>query len=289
MPKLSSAPTLIKCHGRSFFAANVFGVHARDFINKTKERYETGVLCPPLSERHVDMIYQLLLPLNQDLCPDLNCNTEDQIRTKSWENAWKNIIAEYKQEGRILTGKEIEQAKQDVFSAYRHKIIQLSTFSPYGHQTLEIDEIHIQEYLICISNCMSHYSSKEAYTHLHHHFMHEFKNHFWLDLQMLSRYLHINQRSAYLKKFEEILSRKSIKFLGDEPITHLFKAITKDREFLKKLPLFIEESPILRDFLINYPDKRQRDEVLTTAMYELLDQGIDLFSIQSMMKKTMMN
>ncbi len=272
----SCTPKLVHNNAHKMHSSNGLGYQATDFINLARDRYKSGELAPPITGRKVQSIYTLFEQLNQDLTGNETGDEVEQQRAKRWNNYWHNAIVDLNNEGKHLTQDALEKVKTDILMAYRQRIILNCEFKPKGLATHEIDEIRAQEFLQQINQHFAHLTPFENYEHIFNKLVQDFEKDLWLDIQALSRYLNIKQQTEYVKKFEEIISRKTVEFIGNFAITKIFTEITKDREFLKQLPMLLEKGETLRKFIVHFPDKKKRDSLLTASIYEIFNgKGLD--------------
>ncbi len=272
----SCTPKLIRNNEHHMHSSNGLGFQATDFINLARDRYRSGELSPPITGRKVQNIYTLFEQLNLDLTGNETGDEIEQQRAKCWNTYWHNALIDLKKEGKHLTQDELEKVKSDILMAYRQRIIQYCEFKPKGSSTHEIDEIRAQEFLQQINQHFAHLTAFENYEHIFNKLLQDFEKDLWLDLQALSRYLNIKQHAEYVKKFEEMLSRKTVEFIGNSAITKIFTEVTKDKEFLKQLPMLLEKGDSVRKFIVHFPDKKKRDTLLTASIYEIFNgKGMD--------------
>jgi hypothetical protein len=187
--------------------------------------------------------------------------------------------------------------KDNILTAYRQKIITLCQFHPKGQDTDEMDEMRAQEYLQNINHLYDNYTAFEAYDFTIKKLIYDFEKDLWLDVQSLSRLLNTAHHSDYVKKFEEMISRKSVEFLGPTAMIRIFSEVTKDKEFQKQLPFLLEKGDKLKQFLTHFPDKKKRDKLLTSSIYEIFNdkqkeytnavQDKHINTIQSIMQTTL--
>ncbi len=270
-PQCTVAPFLIDSHEQKINSLNELGLHAKEFITHAHERYQIGVLAPPLTEEKVKQIYDFLTPLNVDLIGNPQGTAFEQQRAREWDQHWCELITHVNNEGHQLSTDEIKKIQEDILKAYRQKIIQHCVFKPKGKKSDKVDEVRVQEYLISISNCLAYYNPTDAFTYLYEKYFADFESDLRFDIQTLSRYLNISQRTEYVKKFEEILSRKTVEFVGSQTISCLFEEMTKDKEFIKQLPYLLEKGQMLKNFILNYPDKNKKNSVLSASIYEIFN------------------
>lgn len=247
------------------------GTKAYEFIQQAKQRYHHGELSPPINLRTMRSIYERYDELNIDLIGNENGVELEQKRAKEWNTYWHNVLAEFQREGRNITDNEINKVKKDILTAYRQKIISLCVFEPKGPTSHTLDEMRVQEYLQTINQYYDYHSPFEAYDLMLVNLVHDFEKDLWLDIQSLSRLLNTAHYKHYLKKFEEAISRKAVEFLGSAASIRIFTEITKDKEFLKQLPLLLEKSDKLKQFISNFPDKKKRDKILNATIYEIFN------------------
>ncbi|MBS0286613.1 MAG: hypothetical protein JSR17_04915 [Proteobacteria bacterium] len=260
------SPYTIDVNNHPLAAVNEFGQAASHFIAHCKEYYAQGDFSPPLTEAKVQTIYGLLFPLNTDLCGAHDGNAFEKKRAKEWDTYWSKVIHELNNEGQQIKLEELTKVQQDLLAAYRFKIILRCSFKENS-----MDDIRIQEFLESVNSCMANFSPKDAFVYLYQKFTNDFEMDMGLDLQTLSRHLSTNQRVEYLKKFEEILARKSLLFVGNTALTRLFEEITKDKEFLKQLPLLLENQSALGEFIRTFPDNHKRNALLSASIYEIFN------------------
>ncbi len=255
-------PLLIDNHEKHLQSTNELGAHALAFISLAQERYQLGMLSPPLNAQNIAKIFEFLLPLNKDLTGCLNGEDFEIQRAHEWNTHWSNLITTIHNEGHQLTIDEISLVQNDILCTYRQKIIQHCSFKPKGADTFEVDDIRVQEYLSSINQCIGVFSPTDAFEHLHAKYLMDFENDLGLDIQALSRYLNTQQQTEYLKKFEEIICRKAYTFVGEAASTKLFKEMTKDSEFIRQLPSLIEKSQAFKNFILHYPNPIRSEQHL---------------------------
>lgn len=260
------SPYAIDVNNHPFSAANEFGPHAAHFIQHCKTYFSQSDFSPPLTEAKVQTIYALLGPLNKDLCGAHDGTDFEKNRANEWDNYWASVIHEFANEGQQISYEELTKVQQDLLAAYRFKIILQCSF-----ESPSIDDVRIQEFLQAVNSCMQNYSAQEAFGYLYQKFTNDFEMDLALDMQTLSRHLNTRQKTEYLKKFEEILSRKSLRFVGEAALTRLFEEATKDKEFLKQLPALLEKGSPLNEFISTYPDNHKRNALLSASLYEVFN------------------
>jgi hypothetical protein len=249
----------------------ILGSYASDFIQHAKLRFENGEISPPISLRTVQALYTYFDQLNIDLIGNLNGNAYERQRAKEWNSYWHNVVAEFQREGKKLDEEELTKVKNDILTAYRQKIITLCRFQPKGPDSDEMDEMRAQEYLQKINLHYDNHTAYEAYDIILKKLINDFEKDLWLDVQSLSRLLNTAHHSDYVKKFDEMISRKTVEFLGPSAFNRIFSEITNDKEFLKQLPLLLEQGENFKHFIIHFPDKKKRDKLLTASIYEIFN------------------
>ncbi|MBI2792031.1 MAG: hypothetical protein HYX61_08735 [Gammaproteobacteria bacterium] len=249
----------------------ILGSYASDFIQHANQRFTNGEISPPITLRTVQAIYTYFDQLNIDLIGNLNGNAYEKQRAKEWNTYWHNVVAEFQREGKKFNQEELTKVKNDILTAYRQKIITMCNFHPKGQESDEMDEMRAQEYLLSINQLYDSLTAYEAYDFILKKLINDFENDLWLDVQSLSRLLNTTNHSDYVKKFDEMISRKTVEFLGSTALNRIFSEVTNDKEFLKQLPLLLEKGEKLKHFITHFPDKEKRDKLLTASIYEIFN------------------
>ncbi|MGD9592810.1 MAG: hypothetical protein AB7V32_09850 [Candidatus Berkiella sp.] len=269
-PRSTVVPLLIDNHEHQLEQVNTLGPKALDFIKHAVQHYQRGAFSPPISKEKIAQIYDLLLPLNLDLTGYDNGTAFEKQQATHWEKHWCELMKTINDEGHQLTTDELKKVKNDILCAYRFKIIQHCAFKSKGSNTDPLDDVRTQEYLSLINQYICVLTPTEAFEHIHQKLTSEFENDLGLDLQVLTRYLNIKQQTQFLKKFDEIISRKTTQCLGDVATSKLFEHITKDKELLMQLPSLLEKGTAFNYFIKEFPDKVKRDQLLCASLYQIL-------------------
>ena len=227
---------------------NELGFHALEFMKTAPQKYEHKLISPPLTSSVVENIYYLLAQIDKDLKGDLNGSLNDIQCAKEWNEFWQDIL---KSNPQLVNG-VLTKMKHETLCAYRSHVIHSTTF----------EDAHAREFLLKFNPLVGKLSAHHAYDMVIDKLEVDFINDLGLDIQALSRYLSTTNIDAYLKKFEEVVSRKNVIFLGQSANTKIFSEMIKDKEFFHQLPNMLGKSEPLEQFLQSLPEAVKREQLL---------------------------